>query len=91
MLLPDISHVSDEGLLQSTDGSIWEFAKTKKSIIITKDYDFSDMSHLYGCPPKVIKLNCGNKTTTFIGDLLAANSELLYKFAESDKCYLEIF
>ena len=86
-----ITHVGTEGLLNSTDNNIWEFARNANALIITKDYDFSDMSHLYGCPPKVIKLNCGNRTTQFIGDLLIAQAQLIHSFAESDKCYLEIF
>jgi predicted nuclease of predicted toxin-antitoxin system len=94
LLLPvseNISHVAEEGLLQSFDGEIWKFAKARSSIIITKDIDFADMSHLYGCPPKVIKLSCGNRTTAFIGGLLSVNAELIQTFAQSDKCYLEIF
>src|SRR4051812_4751802 len=89
--LKNVSHVSNEGLLSSFDGDIWLFAKDNKSIIVTKDHDFFDMSHLYGCPPKVIKLSCGNKTTEFISTLLAANLEAIQQFAMSDKCYMEIF
>lgn len=85
-----ISHVSGEGLLQKFDADIWHFAKTNNIVIITKDHDFSDMSHLYGCPPKVIKLDCGNKTTEYIYGILSNGFELIKNFAESSNCYMEI-
>ena len=88
---PGITHVSNEGLLNSFDKEIWNFAKKNDYVIITKDYDFSDMSHLLGCPPKVIKLNCGNKTTDYICTTLIDKWELIKTFAKSSNCYMEIF
>src|ERR1039458_1477972 len=87
----NITHVSDEGLLNCDDAAIWKFAKNNGFTIITKDYDFYDMSHLFGCPPKVIKLNCGNKTTDYISESLLKKQELINFFAESSNCYMEIF
>ena len=66
-------------------------AKTNNYIIITKDNDFSDMSHLLGCPPKVIKLNCGNRTTDYISNLLLNKADLIKKIAEDSNCYMDIF
>src|ERR1017187_6485345 len=82
-----VTHVSTEGLLNSFDLEIWNFAKTNNYAIITKDYDFSDMSHLLGCPPKVIKLNCGNKSTEYILLALSVKSELIKNFTKSSNCY----
>ena len=79
-VLHDVMHVCDAGLLNSFDKEIWDFAKANNYVIITKDYDFSDMSHLHGCPPKVIKLNCGNKTTGYISDTLIGKKELIHQF-----------
>jgi len=87
----NVAHVSNESLLNSFDKEIWDFAKSNNYVIITKDYDFSDMSHLLGCPPKVIKLNCGNKTTEYICNTLIEKKELINIFVESDNCYMEIF
>ena len=87
---PKISHVAIEGLANKFDVEIWQFAKNNNLIIITKDNDFSDMSHLYSCPPKVIKLNCGNKNTEYIFFTLSANQKQKVNFAESANCYLEI-
>ncbi len=86
-----VKHVSEEGLLNSFDLEIWNFAKDNGYTIITKDYDFSDLSHLLGCPPKVIKLNCGNKTSTYICNMLIEKKEFINKFAVSSDCYMEIF
>ena len=90
-LFPYISHVSLEGLQNSFDTEIWHFAKDNNYTIITKYVDFSDMSHLYGCPPKVIKLNCGNKSTEYIQLALSIKSDLIKMFTESSNCYMEIF
>ncbi len=86
-----VTHVCTEGLLNNFDSEIWNFAKANSYTIITKDYDFSDMSHLLGCPPKVIKLNCGNRSTEYILLALSVKSELIKNFTESDNCYMEIF
>ena len=91
LAFPYVTHVSNEGLLNGADKEIWDFAKSKEYVIITKDYDFSDMSHLLGCPPKVIKLNCGNKTTEFICNTLIDKLKLIKTFIESSNCYMEIF
>ena len=89
-ILP-ITHVSSEGLLNASDTEIWHFAKNEGYTIITKDFDFSDMSRLFGCPPKVIKLNCGNQTTNYIGTLLNQNKISIIDFAQGEHCYMEIF
>jgi predicted nuclease of predicted toxin-antitoxin system len=86
-----VSHVSGYDLLNHHDGQIWDFAKVNEYTIITKDYDFSDMSHLLGCPPKVIKLNCGNRTTEYICNLLSNKASLIDSFVDSESCYMEIF
>ena len=89
-LTPLFIHVSSEGLINSFDTEIWQFAKNGKIVIITKDNDFIDMSHLYGCPPKVIKLNCGNKTTEYISTLLLSHHHLIEEFASGNNCYMKI-
>jgi predicted nuclease of predicted toxin-antitoxin system len=85
-----VTHVSSEQLIGCFDSEVWSFAKNNSFIIITKDNDFFDMSHLYGCPPKVIKLNCGNKTTDYIERILVANNESIKDFSDSNNCYMEL-
>ena len=66
------------------DAFIWEYAKKNSFTIITKDNDFEYLSRLYGCPPKVIQLTCGNKTTTEIISILSGSIDTIRNF-ESDE------
>lgn len=87
----DVNHVTEKGLLQSFDGDIWEFSKKEGFTIITKDNDFKYLSSMHDCPPKVIKLNCGNKSTVFIYNLIINFIEEIQNFILSEElCYLEI-
>jgi predicted nuclease of predicted toxin-antitoxin system len=42
------------------DTEIWQYAKDKKLVIVTKDTDFSDKLMLDFSPPKVVHLRVGN-------------------------------
>ena len=72
------------------DIEIWNYAKAHNYSIITKDSDFLHLSNLKGCPPKVIRLNCGNKSTDYIYNLLKARKGDINEFETSNECYLEI-
>lgn len=85
------AHVSEKGLVNNSDHKIWQYAKEYNYAILTKDNDFTDLSKLLGCPPKVIRLNCGNQTTTNIAKIIAAKLEVIIDFLnEKELCYLEI-
>ena len=45
-------------------------AKANAFALVTQDSDFADMAALYGTPPKVIWLRCGNQPTHVIEKLL---------------------
>jgi predicted nuclease of predicted toxin-antitoxin system len=47
-LFPQSSHVMNEGMDESSDHKIWQFAKAKGYSIITKDIDYNALSVLYG-------------------------------------------
>ena len=66
---PGSQHVSDVMDNHSDDIRVWNHAKSNGFIILTKDNDFDERSQLEGCPPKIIHLICGNKTTLHILDL----------------------
>ncbi|MDR3665915.1 MAG: DUF5615 family PIN-like protein [Ignavibacteriaceae bacterium] len=88
---PNTSHVSTENLGKTLDREIWNYAKEKGYCILTKDWDYNYLSALLGCPPKVIHLNCGNKTTAYILTILAFQLEAIKDFLEDPIiCYLEI-
>jgi predicted nuclease of predicted toxin-antitoxin system len=64
-VFPDSSDVQFYGLEVETDTTIWEFAKINDFCIVTQDVDFAERSRLYGSPPKVIWLRCGNAPTNY--------------------------
>ena len=79
------AHVSDYKLEQDTDDTlIWNFAKKNDFTILTKDNDFEAMSRLFGCPPKVIQLICGNKTTSAIIKIIEDNYNTIQQFVDDD-------
>ena len=74
-------HVEKFGLDSDTeDLEIWQFAKENNFTILTKDNDFEAMSRLFGCPPKVIYLTGGNKTTGEIVTILEKNILVIRTF-----------
>ncbi len=74
------------------DLAIWNFAKDNNYIIITKDNDFNERSLLEGCPPKVIHLLCGNKSTMQIKDLISLHTKHIQQFISlSSGCLLKIY
>ncbi|MGL5034706.1 MAG: DUF5615 family PIN-like protein [Microcystaceae cyanobacterium] len=65
-----IIHVSALGKSLS-DTEIWQYAKEKNLVIITKDVDFSDRLMLDSNPPKVVHLRFGNIRKRDFHNLLA--------------------
>lgn len=81
---PDSAHVRLLGMDEEDDRLIWQFAQDNGFAIVTQDADFEALSQLYGFPPKVIWLRCGNTATANIYNLLLTNRELLAAFGEDD-------
>jgi predicted nuclease of predicted toxin-antitoxin system len=73
-IYPTSSHVQFHGLEDKTDTEIWNFAKANDFCIVTQDADFAERSRLYGSPPKVVWLRCGNVPTSQVETLLRAGS-----------------
>ncbi len=69
-IFPDTSHVQFHGLADKTDTEIWDFARLNNFCIVTQDADFAERSRLYGSPPKVICLRCGNAPTNQVENLI---------------------
>lgn len=81
---PNSAHVRLLGMDQVDDRMIWQYAKANDFTIVTQDADFEILSQLYGFPPKVIWLRCGNTATANILTLLVTNYDLLKAFGEDD-------
>lgn len=76
-IFPDASHVHFHGFSEASDREIWEFAKVQGFCIVTQDADFPERSRLYGSPPKVIWLRCGNATTAKVEAILRLGAEII--------------
>ena len=58
--------------------------------LLTKDNDFDVLSNMFGCPPKIIHLTCGNKNTAEISGKLVSNLFKIQQFIEGRECLLKI-
>ncbi|BBC26292.1 hypothetical protein ABRG53_4035 [Pseudanabaena sp. ABRG5-3] len=70
-------------MADKTDTEIWEFAKNNGFCIVTQDADFAERSRLYGSPPKVIWLRCGNVPTSQIEKILRSGVEVIQELGNS--------
>jgi len=69
-LYPDSVHVYQIGLDQASDLAVWEAARSHGFALVTQDGDFSDLSAMFGAPPKIIWIRRGNCSTREIETLL---------------------
>ncbi len=88
---PNSVHVRDVGLASADDEEIWTYAKQNKLTIVSKDSDFHQRSFLFGAPPKVVWLQCGNCSTTDIETILRKHKNDLEQFAlDTDTAFLQL-
>ena len=91
-IFPDATHVQFHGLEEKTDTAIWDFAKLNGFCIVTQDADFAERSRLYGSPPKVVWLRCGNTPTNDIENLIRSGREAIQELLLNPKLYcLELY
>jgi len=79
-VFPGSSQVGLLGLAEADDRAIWEYAKTNDFVFVTQDSDYADLATLYGPPPKVIWLRCGNQPTDAIEKRLRGHAEAIAAF-----------
>lgn len=90
-IFPESAHVRSLGLDQASDQDIWEYAIANRFYIVTKDADFIERSRLYGPPPKVIRLCCGNATPGQVQSLIRSHLDLIAELEnDPDLHYAEI-
>jgi predicted nuclease of predicted toxin-antitoxin system len=77
---PGSAHVKDFRLDRAPDSAIWEVAKEKGFVIVSKDDDFHQRSFVLGAPPKVIWLAYGNCSTGDIAKGLTGSESLIRSF-----------
>ena len=71
-------------MAESSDRIIWEFAKSNGFTIVSHDVDFADLATLFGPPPKVIWLRCGNQPTDAIERRLRSHADVIAAFANDE-------
>jgi predicted nuclease of predicted toxin-antitoxin system len=64
--------------------AIWEFAKNNAFCIVTNDQDFEELISLYGFPPKVILLKCGNQANSYLISYLHERLDDILAFMKDD-------
>ena len=88
---PESEHVRNVGLAEASDEVVWQYAIQQGLTIITKDADFHQRSFLFGHPPKVVWIRCGNCSTATIEQLLRQRrNELLQFTADREGAFLII-
>jgi predicted nuclease of predicted toxin-antitoxin system len=83
-LFPGSSQVRLLGLAEADDRVLWQHAKVNGFILVSQDSDFADMAGLYGPPPKIIWLRCGNQPTEAIEKLLRRHVEAIAAFEQDN-------
>jgi predicted nuclease of predicted toxin-antitoxin system len=79
-LFPDSNQVRLLGLAEADDRALWQHAKANAFVLVTQDSDFADMVALYGPPPKVIWLRCGNQPTRVIERIFRDHAQAIAAF-----------
>lgn len=78
---PESQHVRNVGLAEASDEAIWLYAVQHGFTLLTKDADFHQRSFLFGHPPKVVWIRCGNCSTATIEQLLKSRHGDICEFA----------
>ena len=83
-LFPESLHLKSVKLDSADDQIVWNYAKENNFTIISKDSDFHQMSFLYGAPPKVIWLRCGNCSVGELEAIVRLKFDVISMFLKSD-------
>ena len=57
---------------------------------MTLDSDFADLAALYGAPPKIVWLRCGNRSTVYIADLIRRGAPQIDALNHAEHDLLEL-
>jgi predicted nuclease of predicted toxin-antitoxin system len=68
----EASSVRALGLRDASDRQIFEAAREAGAVLLSKDADFLRLLDLYGPPPRVLWLTCGNTSNERMRSVLAA-------------------
>jgi predicted nuclease of predicted toxin-antitoxin system len=90
-LFSEVKHLQAAGFEgETSDESIWQFARKNGFVILTCDADFVVLAQRYGQPPKVIRLESMNYRTRTAAELIRTNAVLIAKFEQDDRATLSL-
>jgi predicted nuclease of predicted toxin-antitoxin system len=81
-IFPQSVHVRDVGLKSADDPGVWQYAKEKYLVIVSKDSDLHQRSFVLGHPPKLVWVRLGNCSTRDVERLLRRNLAAIVIFHE---------
>ena len=84
-LYPGSTHTRDIGLGSADDITVWAYARDHDFVIASKDSDFRQLSSVFGYPPQVIWIRCGNCSTTEIASILRNHYNDLLAFCQDER------
>ena len=87
-IYPDSSHVASCGLETADDRAVWNYAKERDFVIVSKDTDFHYLCFLHGAPPKVVWIRLGNCTTGHVEALLRMRAADVSEFIDDEDAAL---
>ncbi len=67
---------------QASDTLLWEYARERNWIILTRDTDFFDRLILYGSPPKIVWVRLGNLRRTELVETIGSRWEAILDLIE---------
>ena len=79
---PGSSHVIFCNLERADDGVIWNYAREKGFVIVTKDADFAVRSASEDFPPKVVWLRIGNTSAKIVEATLKTRAKEIRSFGK---------
>ncbi len=82
---PESLHVRALGAAGASDSTVWQIAKERGCILVTKDEDFHRLSVLRGAPPKVIWLRLGNCTTDEVATVMRRHVTDIQHFGQQEE------
>jgi len=79
---PNSAHVYHLGLDRAPDMAVWDFARDRGYVIVGQDADFTELSVVFGFPPKVIWIRRGNCSTRQIESILRLHCDAAARLIE---------
>jgi predicted nuclease of predicted toxin-antitoxin system len=90
---PGSLHVRDVGLRAAEDRQVWDHARLRGVVIVSKDTDFRELSYVEGFPPKTIRLDASSRPRVRVAagdDDRCIRNRLAGRMDDRAGCYLYV-